>query len=104
MSILHPARALLFAAACTAPLPLSAQTAPSPQGVVPSPLDAKALVPAPSYESAFARYRRWGDDKAVSWRQANDTVTGIGGWRVYLREAQQPDPPPPAANDGAKKR
>lgn len=103
MSILLPARALLCAAACAAALPLTAQTAAPPPGPAPSPLDAKASVPAPSYASAFARFLRWGDDKPVSWRQANDTVNGVGGWRAYAREAQQPDAPAPAASGGSKK-
>lgn len=44
------------------------------------------------YESSFAQFRRIGDDKPVAWREANDAVARIGGWRVYAREAQQPDP------------
>ena len=58
------------------------------------PLDPKASVPAVIYESSFSQYRRLGDEKPVSWREANDTVARIGGWRVYAREAQQPDPAP----------
>ena len=103
MSILLPARAMLFAAVCAVALPLSAQTAQSQTSVAPSPLDAKASVPALGYESTFVRFKRWSDDKPVSWRQANDTVTGIGGWRAYAREAQQPDSPAPAASGGAKR-
>lgn len=56
------------------------------------PLDARAPVPAVGYTSALSGYRRLGDDKRVSWKDANDTVTRIGGWRVYTREAQMPDP------------
>lgn len=56
------------------------------------PLDAKAQVPLLRYESSFAQFRRIGDDKPVTWREANDAVARIGGWRVYAREAQQPDP------------
>ena len=58
----------------------------------PDPLDPKAQVPSVRYESAFTQFRRAGDDKPVPWREANDVVTRIGGWRVYAREAQQPDP------------
>ena len=58
------------------------------------PLDPKAIVPKVSYNSAFTQYRGLGDDKPISWREANDTVTRIGGWRVYAREAQQPDSTP----------
>ena len=58
----------------------------------PDPLDPKAQVPSVRYESAFAKFRRIGDDKPVAWREANDAVARIGGWRVYAREAQQPEP------------
>lgn len=75
---------------------LTAQAQPSAKTAKPDPLDAKASVPALTYESSFSQYRRLGDDKPVSWRDANDTVTRIGGWRVYAREAQQPDPMPTA--------
>jgi hypothetical protein len=56
------------------------------------PLDPGASVPTVAYESAFSRYRRTADDKAIPWREANDTAARIGGWRTYAREAQQPDP------------
>jgi hypothetical protein len=45
--------------------------------------------------SGLSGYRAWGETPALSWRQANDDVTRIGGWRTYLRQAQEPDPPPP---------
>ena len=73
---------------------LTAQAQPAAKAARPDPLDPKASVPALSYESSFSQYRRLGDEKPVSWRDANDTVTRIGGWRVYAREAQQPDPAP----------
>ncbi len=79
---------------------LTAQAQPAAKAARPDPLDPKASVPTLSYESSFAQYRRLGDEKPVSWRDANDTVTRIGGWRVYAREAQQPDPAP-AAKPGA---
>lgn len=66
--------------------------AQSPSTPRPDPLDPKAQVPSVRYGSAFAQFRRIGDDKPVTWREANDTVARIGGWRVYAREAQQPDP------------
>ena len=78
----------------------------------PDPLDPKASVPTLTYQSSFSQYRRLDDGKPISWREANDTVARIGGWRVYAREAQQPDPaavpkpagPTPAAvpNETAK--
>ena len=52
------------------------------------------------YESVFARYQSYRDEKTGSWRDANETVDRIGGWRAYAKEAQQPDggvPPTPVA-------
>ena len=67
------------------------------QTVVPSarpdPLDAKAEVAPMMYTSTLGRYRPTGDVKVGSWREANDTVTRIGGWRAYAREANQPEMP-----------
>jgi hypothetical protein len=62
----------------------------------PNPLDPTAQVPRAAYVSPLAAYRRWGDDKPVPWRQANETVNRIGGWRAYAREAPQAEPPTPA--------
>jgi len=56
------------------------------------PLDAQARVPAVKHQSPLASYRRLGEDKPVSWKEANEAVTRIGGWRAYAREAQQPEP------------
>ncbi len=69
----------------------TAQADPAPRSARPDPLDPRASVPTVVYQSSFARYRLLGDEKPVSWREANDTVARIGGWRVYDREAQQPD-------------
>lgn len=82
---------------CAVFLTAQALAQPSPPVRRPDPLDSKATVPALRYESAMAQYRPLSDEKAVSWREANDTVARIGGWRVYAREAQQADPPAPAA-------
>ena len=70
---------------------LAAQAQPAVPSARPDPLDPKANVPALTYPSSLSQYRRADDGKPVSWRDANDTVTRIGGWRVYAREAQQPD-------------
>jgi hypothetical protein len=71
------------------PLAAAAQTAP-PR---PNPLDAKAPVAPLTYRSSLADYRRTAADPAsLSWRDANDQVERIGGWRAYAREAQIPEP------------
>jgi hypothetical protein len=82
------------------------------------PLDPKAPVTAPTHRSAFDNYRRHDDVKPQPWRQANDTVERIGGWRSYAREAAQPpaaasapqapsvprsEPPKPAPGHGGHK-
>lgn len=61
------------------------------------PLDAQARVPAVAYVSSLASFRRLGEDTRIGWKQANETVNRIGGWRAYAREASQPDSAPPAS-------
>jgi hypothetical protein len=82
--------AALLAAAPTAQAQSAARTARA------DPLDPKASVPAPIYASSFSQYRRLDAEKPISWREANDAVTRIGGWRAYAREAQQPEAAVPA--------
>lgn len=79
---------LLLISALAAP----AQAQPVPSGARPDPLDPNASVPALRYSSSLAQHRSGGDAKPLSWKEANDAVARIGGWRVYAREAQQPDP------------
>lgn len=69
----------------------------------PDPLDPQARVPPATYHSALATYRRLGDDKPLPWKQANEAVNRIGGWRAYAREAQLPEPAAstPAARSAA---
>ena len=53
------------------------------------PTNAGGAVPLVQYRSPFYDYRTFGDSVRTPWRQANDEVARIGGWRTYLREAQQ---------------
>jgi hypothetical protein len=75
-----------------------AQTAapPSMPPRAPDPTQAQAEVPAALHRSAFVGYRRHADAAATAWRDANDTVTRIGGWRTYAREAAAPAASAPA--------
>ena len=95
------------AAACTtlgttfamlvAPIAANAQAQPQPQPQTQQPgrasnlrldpLNPKASIPPQVHASAFTQYRRLADTPVGSWRDANDTVTRIGGWRVYARDA-----------------
>ena len=54
-----------------------------------SPDMADSPTPPTQYKSPFKDYRPLGDDKRTPWRDANDEVGKIGGWREYLRESQE---------------
>jgi hypothetical protein len=78
-----------------------AQAAPRPAPAA-DPLDPAASVPAQVYRSSLANdYRRLRVEPAVPWRDANETVGRIGGWRAYAREAAEPAAPE-AAKPSAK--
>jgi hypothetical protein len=38
------------------------------------------------YQSSFQNYQRYSSTPIQSWKQANDTVKDIGGWRAYAKE------------------
>lgn len=44
---------------------------------------------APSFRSALEGYQPFSDQEVGAWKEVNDTVGRIGGWRVYAREAQE---------------
>ena len=71
-----------IAAAAEAPAP------PPPRAA--DPADARAQVPPLQHASALSGYRRHTDATPIAWKDANDTVTRIGGWRAYAREAAAP--------------
>jgi hypothetical protein len=78
---------LLLPALVAAALALPAAAGSAP----PDPLDARAAVPPAVYASPLPRGRS-AEATPVPWREANDRVTRIGGWRVYAREAASPEP------------
>jgi len=45
--------------------------------------------PEPTASPPFQQYRGWRDEPLQDWREANERVGEIGGWRTYLRESQQ---------------
>ena len=75
--------------AAAAPL---AWAQPATDRAKPDPQDAKASVPRVIYQSPLTNYRGLSDEKVTSWKETNDNVGRIGGWRVYAKEAQQPEP------------
>lgn len=57
------------------------------------PQDPQAATPALLYQSSLSKYKRLGEQAPpLSWREANDNVRAIGGWRAYAREANAPEP------------
>ena len=51
------------------------------------------------YQSSFQNYQRYSASDIQAWKQANDTVKDIGGWREYAKEiAQDPNTKPSSAN------
>lgn len=76
-------------------------------GSVPATPDRSGVALPPvtlSYRSAFTDYRAYSEQPLASWREANDKVDQIGGWRAYAREASQPEPvtAPASGAAGAK--
>ena len=61
------------------------------------------------YVSPLRAYKAYADQPVESWREANDRVGRIGGWRAYAKEAQtgvsakdapqEPARPPSSAAD-----
>ena len=82
----------LWTLSIAAAAPLAwAQSAPI--SAKPDPQDAKASVPRVIYKSSLASYRLLSDEKVRSWKETNDIVGRIGGWRAYAKEAQEPETP-----------
>ena len=81
--------AIFYAAIVTAALgcagALSAARASAPK----DPASDMATVAPLQYQSPFRDYRPLGEDKNTAWKDANDTVRTVGGWRVYAREAAE---------------
>lgn len=45
-----------------------------------------------TFKSTFDQYKPYTDEKTAAWRSANEEVGRIGGWRAYLKEANEPVP------------
>lgn len=105
MNLSSRSRLTAAVAACVLAAGL-AQAQPAPPRP-PDPLDARAPVPPALHGSPLTRYRAAGEVALGSWKEANDTVARVGGWRAYAREAQAPSPAasapipaPPAPSPG----
>ena len=82
--------AMLLAAAGSAKV--QASSASASKGSAPAAAASAAPASGTSnpltYRSVFDGYRPFSDQPVVSWREANDLVGRIGGWRAYAREGQ----------------
>lgn len=67
-----------------------------PPEASPPPPQAPSSIFFSPYLSIFTRYQSYQEVPLSPWREANDNVGRIGGWRFYAREAQQPDADEPA--------
>ncbi len=72
------ARALALASALVVGV-ASAQAPQAPPATLPNPLQ---------YTSVISGYQAYADAPVQSWREANDRVGRIGGWRAYAKEIQ----------------
>jgi len=53
------------------------------------------------YRSAFENYQPFAEEKVLPWKEANDTVGAIGGWRAYAKEASEEAGTPQASPAGS---
>lgn len=88
----------LLAVVCLAALSTAANAQVQTRPAASDPLDAQAAVPPARHVSAMSAYRTLAETPVGSWKDANERVNRIGGWRVYAREAAQPAPTAPAAS------
>ena len=47
-----------------------------------------------TYRSALENYQPYSAQQVQPWRESNDNVGRIGGWRAYAKEMNQPDDGP----------
>lgn len=80
-----------------AALSLAALAQAQPNVPAPDPLDPKAAVSPAQHRSAMTGYRPLAEAPVGSWKEANERVNRIGGWRAYAREAAQPASAPASA-------
>lgn len=65
---------------------------------------ATAPTPTATYRSTFEGYQPFGDQQVRAWKESNDNVGRIGGWREYAKEAQQAESKPAQAPASAPAR
>lgn len=67
------------------------------------PADPALPVPAARYDSPYANYQRFEEQKPASWRALNDEVERLGGHEGHIKGATANEPPrAPSASDAAR--
>ena len=73
-----------------------------------SPVQVKTIAPIElRYASVLSAYQVYADEPIQPWREANDRVGRIGGWRAYAKEirtGEQAKETPPAVDNLANKK
>lgn len=91
----------LLLAACLAAVGTAAAAQTPARPATPDPLDPQATVAPARHVSAMSAYRPLAETPVGSWKDANERVNRIGGWRAYAREAAAPAPAASAASTPA---
>ncbi len=81
--------AMLFASYS---MPALAQGSAVAAGNRADPADAAARVPPLAHQSSFADYQGFSEQEVKDWRERNDNVGRIGGWRAYAEESRPTKP------------
>ncbi|NJD87937.1 MAG: hypothetical protein FIB05_07980 [Betaproteobacteria bacterium] len=82
-------------------LALPAHAQPPVGAAAKNPGDPGAQVPSLQYSSPFAGYRPFAAGAVGPWKDMNDEVARIGGWKAYAREAYEASKQAAPATDGA---
>ncbi|MBI3524765.1 MAG: hypothetical protein HY066_09675 [Betaproteobacteria bacterium] len=93
-------KTITLLAALLATSPGQAQAADPAHTSATQPGKTMADTPVVVYQSVLDGYHPFRDEKVSSWQASNDNVARIGGWRVYAREAREPEPAPATAASG----
>lgn len=57
----------------------------------PDPLDGRLAVSPLIYVSPLKNYHPFIDQEVAPWKESNDNTARVGGWRVYAKQAREPD-------------
>ena len=94
-----PLRATGLLLCAVVPAVAGAQSAATAPLSPPSASQTPASQPG-AYRSAFEAYKPYTDETTGDWKALNATTAKVGGWRVYAKEARQPQAADMTADPG----